>query len=458
MSTTRNACVVLLLALSAGCAGSAAQGALGKDDLRAAITAFERDPRREPSDLRSIAEHVLVAEARSADTPDSARAWSLLGGMGRAAEGVWDALEREPGDHHVQLVRAHALRWRMKLGEAPARRELRALEEGARADAGATLEADVLAIAIEALDPERDVEALRAWTRSASATVRGAAVAQLEHAPASVESRFVLEELARSEADESVRVAAVHALAAQGIAAWPSVEALARDPSLRASDAVRAAALGTLAALDFARAEPLIAAELSTEPSMLGVEVAQDVLTRAQRGRRADSLELTADQQILAALAAPKPELRGRAASAALAVAGSADRAALRAELLVRLGAERDRRVHILLALALRGERASHDALLQLALGHDVPAAQAAAALAAQRDPSARARLDALAKSDDISVRATAATALASSYEFASMKIERPASVEALIDREPRVRATTAAALLRAIERLENQL
>jgi len=203
---------------------------------------------------------------------------------------------------------------------------------------------------------------------------------------------------------------------------------------------------------------PLLAAALSDAPSMLGVEVAQDVLVRAQQGQRADSLEATAEQQILAALAAPKPDLRGRAASAALAVAAGPERTALKAELLVRLGAERDRRVHVLLALALRGHPSSKHALQQLSLGRDVPAAQAAAELASQRDVAAQPRLRELAKSQDASVRATATAALASHYDFATAGRARPASLAALTDGDARVRATTAGALLRAIERLQNQL
>jgi hypothetical protein len=106
----------------------------------------------------------------------------------------------------------------------------------------------------------------------------------------------------------------------------------------------------------------------------------------------------------------------------------------------------------------LRSEPAGRKTLEELALGRDVPAAQAAAELAAQRDPSGWLRLRELAKNKDASIRATSAAALASSYEFASPRADKPASVEALLDPDPRVRVTTAAAVLRAIDRMQAQL
>ncbi len=428
---------------------------LAAHDVRGAVSAYEADPTLELDDLQRIAEHVLIEGARSSNDADSARTWALLGGMGRAAEAAWSALERDPGDHHAPLVRAHALAWRSKLGEAPAQRELAIIEEEARPSSGASVDPEVLALAIGVLDPERDVEALRTWARSTAVSVRSAAVQGLARAPESNETRVVLVELARGEPDESVRAQALRALATQGRKTWPSLEALAREA---ATDAVRAAALAGLRQLDTSRAVPLLAAVLSDAPSMLGVDVAQDVLSAAQRGQRADSLEATAEQQILAALGAPKPDLRARAASAALAVASGPDRAALRAELLVRMAAERDRRVHVLIALALRAEPEAHKALEELALGRDVPAAQAAAELAARRDAAGWPRLRELAKSKDTSIRATASAALASTYEFAAVRTARPASVEALLDPDARVRITAAAAVLRAIERMRAQL
>jgi len=447
-----------LCLLVTACGASATQQALGKGDIRSAIAAYQADPARELGDLEQIAASVLIAEARTADATRSTRAWAMLGGMGRAAEGAWAELEREPGDHYAQLVRARALAWRSKQGDAPAQRKLRSIAQDARAGEGAGVDPDLLALAIETLDPERDDAALHAWAHHPSPAVRGAAIGQLAHAPASTDTRVLLVELARGEPDEAVRVEAIRALASQGGSAWDSVEALAREAPPNGSDAIRAAALATLARVDAARVSPVLAATLSDAPSVLGLDVAQDVLLRAQQGQRADSLEATAEQQILAALAAPKPDLRGRAASAALAVAASPERGALRAALLVRLAAERDRRVHILLALALRRHPRGKKALEELSLGRDVPAAQAAAELAALRDAAAQPRLRELARAKDASVRATAAAALASNYDFAAARAARPASVDALLDSDPRVRATTASALLRAIERLQTQL
>jgi hypothetical protein len=446
-----------LLLLLTGCGASATRQALATGDVRGALAAYQAEPARELDDLKAIAGMVLVAEARAADATRSARAWSMLRGMGKAADRAWAELERAPGDHHPELVRAHALAWRSQHGDASAWRELRAIADDAREAEAQGVDLEVLAVALETLDPERDVAALRAWAHSASSAVRGAAVEQLQSAPPSTDTRVVLVELARAEPDQALRAQAIRALAAQGASAWDSLESVARETEPKAGDACRAAALAALARLDIARAMPLLAAALSDAPSMLGVEVAQDVLVRAQHGQRADSLEATAEQQILAALAAPKPDLRGRAASAALAVTAGAERAALEAELLVRLRAERDRRVHVLLALALRGHPSSQQALQELSLGRDVPAAQAAAELAALRDAAAPPRLRELAKSKDANVRATAAGALASNYDFAASR-GRPASLQALLDHDPRVRATTAGAVLRAIERLQNQL
>jgi HEAT repeat protein len=172
------------------------------------------------------------------------------------------------------------------------------------------------------------------------------------------------------------------------------------------------------------------------------------VLQRALRGAPSPSLEPTAEQHLLAALAAPKPDLRGRAASAVVAVAAP-QRTALRAALTTRLEAERDRRVHVLLALALDAEHA----LLELMRGQDMPAAQAAAELSSKH-PEAFSRLRELAQSNDASIRATASAALARAYDFAA-RATPPTSVRALLDPDARVRAGTAAALLQAIERLQ---
>ena len=451
MTTAERALVCVMLLSAAACGGSATRDALAEGGVQAAVAAYQADPARELRDLKLIAERVLVTEARASDATQSVRAWSLLRGLGPNAQDAWAELEREPGDHNAQLVRTHALAFHSQLGDGTARRKLRAFEESARASEGAGIDPERIALALEALDPERDLDALRGWARSTAAVVRGAAVVQLAGAPASHETRALLGELARSEPDESVRLLAIRALGAQGKGAWASLEALARSEPL----AVRGAAIAALLELDAIRAEPLCAAALSDAPSMLGVEVAQAVLLRAQRGLRSDSLEATAEHQILAALAAPKPDLRGRAASAALAVAASPDRAALQRELALRLTAERDRRVHVLLALALRDHPAAKQALQQLASGRDVPAAQAAAELATRRDPKALPRLRALAKSKEVSVRVTASAALARAYDFELTSRAQVASVQALLDPDTRVRTATAVALLQSIGRLK---
>jgi hypothetical protein len=254
---------------AAACGATATQAALERRDIKAAIAAYEADHARDQGELRRIAESVLVSEARVLDTTRSARAWALLRGMGRGAEGAWSELEAEPGDHHPQLIRTHALGWRSRLGEAPARRELRALEERARTE---SVEPDLIAIAIEALDPERDIEALRDWARSTSTVVRAAALAQLERAPAAIETRVLLAELARIEPDEGVRASAIRALGAQDDGGVATLEAIAQASD--APGALRARALAALLELDPARATPACAALLSAEPSMLGIEVA----------------------------------------------------------------------------------------------------------------------------------------------------------------------------------------
>lgn len=446
---------MLLLTCNA-CAASALDGALHRGDVPAAVAAYRNERSRDVDELQRIAEQVLVVEARQLDPARSERAWAVLAGMGPSAEGAWQALEREPGDHAPRRVRALALAWRSRLGDAQARRELRALEEDAREQLGAGSDPEVLALAIEQLDPEHDVQALRRWARAPFAVLRGAAVARLAHASASTETRALLADMVRSEPDQAVRRAAIRALAAQGASAWASLEALL-ELQPQPSDELRAATLDALYELDALRAAPRVAAVLSDAPSPLGVAAAQDVLARAQRGLRADSLEATAEQQILSALAAPKPELRSRAASAALAVSAGPDRQGLREQLAVRLAAELDRRVYILLALALRDDPGALPALRRLAQGDDVPAAQAAAELAARRDPNALARLAELMTSKSPSVRGTASAALARAYDFALERPQPRSSLDALSDPDPRVRTTTAAALLQAIQHLYAQ-
>jgi len=82
-----------------------------------------------------------------------------------------------------------------------------------------------------------------------------------------------------------------------------------------------------------------------------------------------------------------------------------------------------------------------------------MPAAQAAAELAREH-PAAVARLRELAGAKEASIRATASAALARAYDFASRSAP-PTSIRALLDSDARVRASTAAALLQAIERLQ---
>jgi len=443
-----------MLSAASACATSTTQSALATGNTQAAVAAYEAEQARDLDDLQRIAEHVLIVEARTEDRARSERAWTILRGMGPRAEGVWRELEDEPGEHDGERVRAEALAFRAQLGDATAWRELHALAEDADAAEGAGRDPEVLALAVETLDPERGAESLRAWARSTSASVRSAALEQLASSPVAAETRALLSELARSEPDEGVRIAAIRALAQQGPNASTSLEALARGEP---DDDARAAALGALLAVDPLRAEPLCAAVLSDAPSMLGVAVAHDVLTRAQRGQRSDSLEATAEQQILSALAAPNPTLRARAATATLVLAQPPARSAMRQELEQRIGAERDRRVHILLALALRTGPSSKHALEELAEGKDVPAAQAAAELWLANDPKAARRLQELATSTDPSVRATAAAALARGFDFASVRQQPITSAHALLDSDPRVRTTVAAAILRSIERLQAQ-
>jgi hypothetical protein len=199
---------------------------------------------------------------------------------------------------------------------------------------------------------------------------------------------------------------------------------------------------------------------------MRGLDVAQDVLLRIQNKQTPASSERlahAATQQLELAFGGKDRALRGRAATAWMAVLGSegvgsngSDAAlAFRARVGALLANEKDRPHRLLLALALGAQDAQGLAALQdLAKGKDVPAAQAAAQLAHSRDAaarsSARKRLHALMQSPQPAVRSTVAPALARLLELRAART-------ALLDTEARVRIATAAALLRAIASLEAQ-
>ncbi len=405
---------LIVLSLGGGllaCGSDAVQHALDTGRVDQAIAA-----QREPAELERIALHVLIAEARSADLGIAQSAWAALRGLGAWADDAWAALDHEPSDHFTALTRAQVLAARSALGDAVARRDLRAQLSSP--------DLEIAALAIEALDGARDEEKLRELARSTSADVRRSAIAKLRDAqPSTAETRLLLEEIARIDPIEGVRATALRAL-------------------------MRVA---------FAEAQPHISGLLNGPPSMLSLEVAQDVLVRASSQREPtlpDALVLAARDQLEAALAGKESSLRARASAALLASAASIDTAALRDRIAALLTTERDRSMRLLFALALASDARGIAALETLAQGKDVPGAQAAAALSTHRDPAirtrARERLRALLKSPQPAVRATAAPALASSLDIHTAR-------SALIDPNARVRIATAAALIRALSQARQQ-
>jgi hypothetical protein len=474
--------IVLLLlgCVCAACGGSGGlERALATGDVNGALAVYRAEREREA--LRQVAEHVLVADARAADAAQSGRAWALLRGLGAAGLPAWSQLEREPGDHFVARVRAHALAARAALGDAPARRALRALLEHD--------DHEVVALAVVTLDAESDTAQLRALAADPSASVRGAAVQQLARAPAETATLDLLSSRARIDPVQSVRASAARALVAQGAPAIDALEALCDEaesgpitaaPKTAAATAqraqaavappearddagavrVQAAALAALFELSAERATPRIAALLAGTPGGLSLQVAQDVLARRDAAQQGLAPAALAHLAHALGSAGPSPNaariVRERAALAVTtAAAHPAARAALLPAVQAQLAVERDRPARLLLAIAqqrLTTERDRRE-LLDLARGQDIVAAQAAAELA-PHNSAARERLSALGASPDRAVRAAAATASAASFDF-DRAPSTAVSLRALAEPEPRLHAPVAAALLRAIERLQ---
>lgn len=412
---TRLRKLVLVAALLSACAGPSAEvrRALGAGAFDEALAAYEQAP--SPGLLASIAEALLEREALGSDARWRDGAFGALAASGTHAR---DVLERLAASSATS-VRARALALLGRLGDPAARHALFGYVESDDAEARAA--------AVETLDPDRDRNRLVRRLDDPDADVRRAAVRALGRASEDAPTRLALERTVRHDPASDVRAAAVGALALQGGAAVPAIEARLAD----AERAVRFAAIAALLTVDSDRALGALDRSLASDPSPEGVEAARLVLTRLGA-----SAPVAARAQLARALGASDEALRAQAA-VALSTLGEDDLAR------ARIGVERARAVCLSLALALGVEDAgARQVLAALMAGTDVVAGQAASTLARRGDDTAREKLLALRSSRSAAVRRTVARTLG--RDLGRIHDVR----EALVDADVSVRIAAAAAIL----------
>lgn len=421
MPAPRSAFVLACTLGLGACASSGGDvsAAIERGRMREAVAAYEQQGKR-PDQLERIAAAVIEREAWSGDAARRERGVAALPSHGAAAERV---ARRLASGAHDRVVRAQALSWLARNGDAAAQRSLREQLDDA--------DADVRAAAIGTLDPVRDVEALRAFAEAPAEAVRLAAVRRLARAPADDATRALLVRMARFEPPPAVRVAVLQALPPQGEATREAIEAQLEHPQI----AVRLAAIDALVELDATRAAERLAAYLSAQPTLEGVEAARMLLAHAEPSTQASARAL-----LERALAAEDQALRG---AAAVALMSLPDDAQLRQLAIQRAPHEHVRGVRLCLALALGNDRDGSAALSGLLTESDVVAGQAAAELARRGDADALRKLKVLVAGRDRAVRRVAAAALG------GLGLTRDMSA-ALLDADPSVRLAAASAILAA--------
>lgn len=422
--------LLLLWIFLIGCASAPrarVAAAVERGDLDEALAAYERFRSSEGADhdlLARMATLLLEREARSEDAAVRRAAIQQLGLAGTAGTPVLLRLADAEG---VTPARLEALEALARRHHEPARLALRSLADS---DDPAVLAASVLG-----MDPALDRDLLLSLASSPHARVRKHALDALAAASDPDVTRL-LAEVARVDADPTVRAAAVRGL---GRAGESSVEIL-RERLSDPEAGVRLAAVAALAS--DARGREALAPMLEITPDSAGLEAARVLLSAAETSA---ALAARARAFLLEALAMGSAALRSQAGVAFASLPRDREppldalRAALRRE------ADADVRLAFARALWHHDRAAARDALSALLHADAMPRVQAAALLAAEGDREARAVLAEVLGGDGPSIlRRTAARALARDA------MDPDAARRALSDADPLVRVYAAGGILAA--------
>ena len=373
--------LLLLGALAlAGCGGgprSRVANAVDQGDLSGALAAYEDFRRTEGSDrdvLGRVAGLLLEREASSEDAERRRAAVVQLGLAGTSGEPILTRLSRAEGSAASRLDALSALARR---GHEDARLALRALADSD--------DPEVVAASVEGMDPELDGPLLRSLLASPHTGTRAAAARILAPLASEAENRAALEEVARVDAEPSVRAAAVRALGRSGAAAVPALRERLGDPA----SSVRLAAVSALIEADREQALLALGSLLEVTPSPAGIEAAR-LIAQLAPVEGSTSVPTSAPSAARAflrrALASESASLRSQAGVALAGLPASAESPidAVRTA----LAQEEDPEVRLALARALltRDVPTAHRALEGLLDADGMPRVQAAALLAQSSD------------------------------------------------------------------------
>ena len=430
----------------AACASSGAslqvKAAVSRGAYADALQVYERQG-RDRGVLRSLAQSVLLLDAQAKEQTRRHTAFTEFALLGTRARPMLDELSEA---ERPAAIRVQALTLLARLGDSAARSELRGMVRSG--------DPEVADQAFVALDPESDQALITQALREPRKGRRLAALALIARQPLLA---FLpeLAQTARLDPQPVVRMAALGALeacltlqkASHGAA---TASSLVSDPRFSSGLAALQRALGDevesvrIAAFEaYARVAPEQAAP--TLDQQLGAAGTRESLAAAAALLRMSPARETvrASAAIAQGLSAIEPAVRGYAAVLIRTLpARMRDVALLRQ----RLAHEPSADVKLGLALALGSDDAqAHAALVELAKGVSLPAAEAAGELASRGDATARARLLAMRTSPSSMTRIYVARALGRSHGS-------PGDAATLLaDRDAAVRAAAAGAVLRAL-------
>jgi hypothetical protein len=367
----------LVLALASACIGCAGATPASQVTTRVragdpggALALYESRP-PDIAALVAFSEALLEREALSGNSERERVAFSELAVSGQGARPL---LERLALPARSPRVRARALLSLARLGDDPARSQLRTF-----------LEADddeLVDLAIATLRPDTDRARLLTALQSPRPARRLAALSVLARSEPTSDVRQALATRLKHDPAPAVRAAAAAALPAQGETAFEALTGALSDADL----GVQAATAFALVRLDLVSAEPWLSARLGSGPTQSGLVFARALLSTLATTERA-----RASEYVRRALAESDQSLR----AAAIGVLSSVPRAA-RDESLVRarLAQEPSPDLRLSLASLLGADDAeARQALVALAEPASVRAVNANTELALAGDAAALARL-----------------------------------------------------------------
>lgn len=372
----RAALIAVLLA-SAACGGprAAVVRAVEQRDVEGALQAYERFREGDATDPRLLGEiAALSLELEALEGSEPSAAILQLRLAGTASEGALRRIARDAGSARV---RAEALDVLASRGDEDARALLYGLLDSD--------DAEVVALAIGAMEVQEDAERLVSFLAHEDAGVRRAAALRLGASQDALALNALLD-LARVDSDASVRGAAVQALGGFGADAMGALDDRMSDPE----SSVRMAAVRSIVRADRENAGDHLRPLLETPPNNVGIEAARVIASVEASGVP------LARAYLVRVLREGDATLRAQAAVALVAIPRQPNTDTI---LLALMRSETDAMVRFGIARALQGEfpTEAKAALRALMQGEGMPGLQSAVILAEEHEEAALRVLEATA-------------------------------------------------------------